>query len=146
MICISLIGWGEKNKKGNSTNVLLEVELSVADNEDCKEWWRDPPTRDTPTNITENQICARIEETKSTCRGDSGGPLTYKSGNQHVLIGATSTGPKHCGVDDAFIVFSRISQFREWIEGKMEAPRFCDGGADVVIGIILCNIFLICIG
>ena len=116
MICISLIGWGEKNKKGNSTNVLLEVELSVADNEDCKEWWRDPPTRDTPTNITENQICARIEETKSTCRGDSGGPLTYKSGNQHVLIGATSTGPKHCGVDDAFIVFSRISQFRRYIQ------------------------------
>ena len=62
--------------------------------------------------------------------------MTYKSGNQHVLIGATSFnllsvifGPL-CGVDGAYNVFARISKFREWIERNMESPRFCESGAD----------------
>ena len=61
--------------------------------------------------------------------------MTYKSGDQHVLIGATSFTPADasgplCEVNGAFNVFARISKFREWIEGKMESPRFCESGAD----------------
>ena len=62
--------------------------------------------------------------------------MTFKhAGVQHVLIGATSFGPKDasgplCGINGAFNVFARISEFREWIEGKMDSPRFCDSGAD----------------
>ena len=61
--------------------------------------------------------------------------MTYKSGDQHVLIGATSFTPADaggplCEVNGAFNVFARISKFREWIEGKMDSPRFCESGAD----------------
>ena len=35
-----------------------------------------------------------------------------------------------CGLNDTYNVFARISEFREWIEGKMDSPRFCESGAD----------------
>ena len=77
---------------------------------------------------------------------DSGGPFTYKQGDQHVLIGVTSSvlattveylenGGKKCGVGGKFV---RVSYYRKWINriigkaskgdgnAKEEDPKFCD--------------------
>ena len=71
-------------------------------------------------------------------QGDSGGPLSFKSSNQHILIGVTSFGPSkdddsgpECDKEGAFTVFARISELRKWVEGKMDSPKFCDSGPDV---------------
>ena len=66
-------------------------------------------------------------------KGDSGGPLTYKSGDQHVLIGDGSWGmgwDEGCGDEGKYGVYGRISFFREWIEGKMSSPKYCGSGPD----------------
>ena len=67
-------------------------------------------------------------------KADSGGPLTYKSGDQHTLIGDVSFGGYWgCGLAGKYSVFGRISHFRTWIEKemkKLEAPRYCTGGPD----------------
>ena len=66
-------------------------------------------------------------------KGDSGGPLTYKSGDQHVLIGDGSWGmgwDEGCGDEGKYGVYGRISFFREWIEEKMSSPTYCGSGPD----------------
>ena len=45
-------------------------------------------------------LCAGIGEGKGSCPGDSGGPVTYKAGDQHVLIGDVSFGAKYCGGEE----------------------------------------------
>ena len=63
-------------------------------------------------------------------KGDSGGPLTHKSGDQHVLIGDVSWG-KSCGKRGQYGMYGRISYFRPWIEREMEkldTPKFCRSG------------------
>ena len=78
---------------------------------------------------------------------DSGGPFTYKQGDQHVLIGVTSSvlgntvqylenGGKNCGIGGKFV---RVSYYRKWINriigkatatgdgnAKEDDPKFCD--------------------
>ena len=54
-----VIGWGY-TQSGVSSNVLLEIEVSVADNEDCK-------ISVDVGNFTENMICTKIEEGKAIC-------------------------------------------------------------------------------
>ena len=44
--------------------------------------------------VTENQLCVVGSSTGVTAfRGDSGGPISLKSGDQHVQVGDTSFGP-----------------------------------------------------
>ena len=102
--------------------------------------------------ITEGMLCAggevgkdfcsvskitKIFFIKSTPQGDNGGPLTYKSGSQHVLIGVASWGwgcGGYMGGDNVYEglygVFGRISYYREWIERKMTSPSYCASGPD----------------
>lgn len=61
-------------------------------------------------------------------QGDDGSPLTYKSGNQHVLIGFVSQRNFDCGKEKFPGVYSRISFFRKWIEDNMKDPTYCFNG------------------
>lgn len=49
--------------------------------------------------------------------GDSGGPLIddNNSGDQHILLGIVSFGPKNCGVSSFPGVYARISPYMGWI-------------------------------
>ena len=67
--------------------VLLEVELKVLSNDQCKD------TKITTKNkITDQMLCAEGEG-KDTCVGDSGGPLVTlqrESNSSYYLIGGLS--------------------------------------------------------
>ena len=67
-------------------------------------------------------------------KADSGGPLTYKSGDQHILIGDVSFGGHWgCGKEGKYSAFGRISHFRKWIEKemkKLDSPKYCSSGPD----------------
>jgi len=113
-------GWGLTTHGGSPSDTkLLEAELPVVTNTVCK-------TEYTSGEIYDGALCAGGEG-KTSCNGDSGGPLSYKSGTQHVLIGAVSHGTK-CG--EGYGVYARISYYRTWIEGKMSSPKYCSSGAD----------------
>ena len=66
-------------------------------------------------NITEGMLCAGGVRGEDSCWGDSGGPLTYKTRGQHILIGAVSWGVE-CGLENKYGVYSSISYYRDWIE------------------------------
>lgn len=126
-------GWGTTSFGGDSSDVLLEVELPVVSNEQCLTSFADlyNMTVEDLQNYadTDSMICAGGVEGKDSCKGDGGGPLTYKSGAQHVLIGDASWG-YGCAQAGIYGVYGRISFFREWIEGKMTSPIYCGSGPD----------------
>lgn len=112
-----LYGWGLTSNNGNQSTKLLEVELPVVPNQNCSLLYG--------TRIYDGSICAGGVKDKSGCNGDSGGPLTYKDGTQHVLIGSTSFGD-YCGnATGLYGVFARTSYFRAWIDSKMSSPKYC---------------------
>ena len=75
--------------------------------------------------ITENMICAGIPSGKRTsCQGDSGGPLMVKLNNGKwqqvgiVSFGATSAnsaGQTVCGIEQTYAVYTRLSNYFNWI-------------------------------
>ena len=120
----------------------MAVKLRVTDQKTCQAAMTDQ-------NITKAHFCAGGNE-KDTCvvifppkignilnlfqcfKGDSGGPLTYNSRGQHILIGDVSFGDK-CGVKGKYGIYGRISTFRPWIEEtmkKLDPPKYCKGGPD----------------
>ena len=79
-------------------------------------------------------------------QGDSGGPFTYKQGDQHILIGVDSfaSGPpvdiqninlvqfashhkKNCGKDTGFC---KVSEVREWLDSYLKLAHHCYSGLD----------------
>ena len=58
-------------------------------------------------------------------QGDSGGPVTFMSGDQHILIGAVSFGSKKgCGLEMGS-AHCRISNVRAWIDLNTLDAVFC---------------------
>ena len=76
-----------------------------------------------------NENAGHLSSSQGLGAGDSGGPLTYKKGLQHTLIGIGSwvrewtEGP--CTVK--FSEFSSVSYYRDWIDNNMEvfSCEFC---------------------
>ena len=64
-------------------------------------------------------------------QADSGGPLTYKRRNQHVLVGELKFGMlNECESTKDASFYQSISYHRQWIEEKMRSPKFCGSGPD----------------
>ena len=99
----------------------MEVAVEVVTHEQCRTAYG--------KLIDESMICAGGVEGEDSCQRDSGGPLTYVSGEQHVLIGDVSFGDG-CAKAGKYGVYGRISFFRSWIESKMISPSFCGAGPD----------------
>ena len=118
-----VIGWGALAYNGDSPDKLQEVEVTVVTKETCK------AAMEPPYTITDGMLCAGGVAGEDSCSGDSGGPLTYKSGEQHVLIGDVSR-VEDCALAGSYGVYGRISHYRTWIEGKMTSPRYCGNGPD----------------
>ena len=64
-------GWGDTEDGGDDSNVLLEVNVTVVSNKECR---NDYKTNSLNLNITDNMICADVAGGgKDACNGDSGG-------------------------------------------------------------------------
>lgn len=90
---------------------LLQVELNIIENSKCEAIFRD-----TAPQIFPDMICTfkGPNGTESTCNGDSGGPLTVRQNNQHILVGLVSFGAIDCTAPFP-AVFSRVTSFLDWI-------------------------------
>ena len=68
-------------------------------------------------------LCAGAGSNKSTCKGDSGGPLTVEVNKRAFLIGATSFGRKDpnsgAACNGQYTVFANIANLRDWIVKTM---------------------------
>lgn len=68
-------GWGLTEEDGQQSPVLLELQVPVIDNEDCRNYYKKIGDAATAFQFGERILCAGIHRGKSTCTGDSGGPL-----------------------------------------------------------------------
>ena len=67
----TVTGWGVTEEFGDDSNVLLEVNVTVISNKECR---NDYKTNSLNLNITDNLICANVAGGgKDSCQGDSGG-------------------------------------------------------------------------
>jgi trypsin len=106
-------GWGDTTDAEATTDFPIElrqVNVPLVSRANCND------ANSYNGAITTKMICAGFNAGgKDTCQGDSGGPLTRKQNNSFkVLTGVTSFG-SGCAEPDFFGVYTRVSQFRNWI-------------------------------
>ncbi|XP_050433643.1 venom protease-like isoform X2 [Adelges cooleyi] len=107
-------GWGSTSFRGPSSTALMEVQVPVVDNSECKRSFANKRTV-----IDERVLCAGyLTGGKDACQGDSGGPLMWPSGKQYYLVGVVSFGFK-CAEPGYPGVYTRVTHFVEWIAGRM---------------------------
>ncbi|NXC91429.1 GRAB protein, partial [Cercotrichas coryphoeus] len=100
-------GWGWMSVSGHPSNVMMEVELKVQNEEPCQQLFRYYFHR-------WSMICVGDQNSaKTTYKGDSGGPLVC---NQKAH-GIVSYGHKFCLFPT---VFTRISYFEPWIRQQLK--------------------------
>lgn len=110
----TIAGWGI-TESGFPSPQLKQVSVPLVAREKCN----GPASYDGA--ITEKMICAGIDEgSQDSCQGDSGGPST-KDG---FLIGIVSWGDG-CAKPFKYGVYTRVSQFADWIEACVKDPTSC---------------------
>lgn len=75
------------------------------------------------TLVNENMICGHSPENEQlgTCQGDSGGPyVCLTSAKRFAIQGVVSFGNAGCDVKELYPVFTRVSQYVDWIQQKMK--------------------------
>ena len=80
-------GWGKIKSGGRTSNFLKKANVTVIDNGDCNS--------SHGGMITGNMICA-YDAIKSSCNGDSGGPLMCRQNDKLVMCGVVSWGRRGC--------------------------------------------------
>ncbi|XP_073700922.1 mast cell protease 1A-like [Garra rufa] len=99
----SVAGWGRLSINGPASDCLLEANMTIIDNTECKCRWRDDYK-------ASQMICAYGDG--GSCSGDSGGPLVC--GN--IAVGVTSFVDKErCNSPKLPNVYTKISAFLPWI-------------------------------
>ncbi|CAF4797631.1 unnamed protein product [Pieris macdunnoughi] len=91
--------------------IQSKVSLRVITNDVCR--------RTFPRNVFDSTICVETSGGRSTCGGDSGGPLAIGSGNSRLLIGITSFGHRDGCQAGRPAAFARVTSFYSWIRGRM---------------------------
>ncbi|CAN7940463.1 unnamed protein product [Ixodes pacificus] len=104
-------GWGTTVNNGETpASILQKVDLPIISFEECSQLIASVDNEDA-------MICAGYKEVgKSTCSGDSGGPLQCpREDGRYVLAGVTSFGTT-CGAPDHPSVFSKVATQVDWIQ------------------------------
>lgn len=106
---LTISGWGYTMEKIEVVAKRAAV-ITLQDREKCKEEFR----------VDETHLCA-VEKGKTTCRGDSGGPLMNQFARKRmVLEGIVSYGTLNC-TDTSFpTVFTRVRSYEKWLNDKMD--------------------------
>ncbi|XP_076297027.1 venom serine protease Bi-VSP isoform X2 [Lasioglossum baleicum] len=113
-----IAGWGAISTRGPSSPILLETQLPVVRNEDCKQAYSKFPQ----AVIDDRVLCAGyVQGGKDGCQGDSGGPLIVpdKSIVHYYQIGVVSYGYK-CAEAGYPGVYAKVSQFLDFITSAMQ--------------------------
>ena len=124
-----VVGWGA-DEYDNSTDqatsfptILQEADTRVVSNQDCADAYTSASTE-----IDDTHICAQ-EPGVGVCVADSGGPLLVLEnglaggGSNFVQVGITSFGIG-CADPDFPGVFTRVSEYTEWIEENLRESTF----------------------
>jgi secreted trypsin-like serine protease len=123
-------GWGMLEYLGSQAEELQKVSLTLMQNQDCNPHFKHiiQYTEKLKQGIVDSQLCAaaieggRLVGGKDTCQGDSGGPLQITLKDNlcaHYVVGLTSFAPAGCGEENSPGVYTRVSEYIDWIESKV---------------------------
>ncbi|KAJ2942556.1 hypothetical protein O0L34_g2025 [Tuta absoluta] len=111
-----IIGYG-RTGDSNAHNInpvtqsLAHAEVSVTTNAICRSTYGD--------GVIDSTICISTQNRRSTCGGDSGGPLRTTVNGQTVLIGVSSFGHfLGCTLGHP-AAFTRVTSFVPWIQARL---------------------------
>lgn len=106
-------GWGKTSDEPTEMIETLQyAELTVASNRVCSKYFG--------RAVKSSNICVATPDGVSTCQGDSGGPLVLASTG--VQIGLTSFGPAAGCTLGKPVVFTRITNYLDWIQEETNLP------------------------
>lgn len=102
-------------------NKLRYVKLPLVDQGQCRISIDEKrPTGGDISIFTDNMFCAGFPEgSKDTCQGDSGGAYVLKDDDRYWAAGIVSWGI-NCGEEGVYGVYTRVTQFLDWITKTME--------------------------
>jgi secreted trypsin-like serine protease len=107
-------GWGlvDSGRTGTTdTDILQEIQADIKSQQECRNSWDS-------SSITDGHICVN-DGNNGACNGDSGGPLSCEVNGQMYLAGVTSWGYSGCRTAGYPSVYTRVSQYKRWIEENM---------------------------
>lgn len=112
-------GWG-KTEQGTSSSIKLKAEVPIVTLNDCQRVYSQRSVE-----LTNSQMCAGGMQGIDSCRGDSGGPLigldsSNKSRVYYFIAGVVSFGPTPCGLQGWPGVYTRVSDYIDWIQQNIE--------------------------
>ena len=107
-------GWGRKSEYGQISPVLREVHLPIISNAKCMAMYRMSGQNEWIPRIF---LCAGTANGgQDSCEGDSGGPLVIKGNNGRFQLAGIISWGIGCGDRNRPGVYTRISEFRNWIK------------------------------
>ncbi|CAG4984061.1 unnamed protein product [Colias eurytheme] len=90
---------------------LSHVSLRIITNAECRNTFG--------STIIDSTLCTSGENGRSTCGGDSGGPLAIGSATSATLVGITSFGAA-AGCQRGFPAgFARVTSFNSWLSSRL---------------------------
>ncbi|XP_037319392.1 coagulation factor VII isoform X2 [Pungitius pungitius] len=106
-------GWGHLAQNGAVANVLQRLTLPRVPLQDCR--------LHTGLQVTGNMVCAGFRSGgRDACKGDSGGPLVTRYKKTWFLTGVVSWG-KGCANQNLYGIYTKVSNFLDWIENVMSS-------------------------
>ncbi|KAK9506526.1 hypothetical protein O3M35_008448 [Rhynocoris fuscipes] len=115
---VIVTGWGRTGFVSDTSSVLMEVEIGLYNDSECRKAMEQIEGSKLPRGIDSNtMVCAGVRQGgKDACTGDSGGPLITESSKcTKVQVGITSIG-RDCGLPNTPGIYTRISYYIPWIE------------------------------
>ncbi|KAJ9080255.1 hypothetical protein DSO57_1027015 [Entomophthora muscae] len=107
---VTALGWGWDQAGGSFSDLLMKVNIPVANLQQCQRVWRGLAKE---IDVS-SQLCAAGQGGKDTCLGDSGGPLLKWVDKTPVLVGITSFG-KPCANRNIPSIWTRVSYHLDFI-------------------------------
>lgn len=116
-------GWGDTEKGGQQSTVLLQLQVPVIDLNMCKKMYQKVRNDTTKNQFSERVLCAGIHKNQGFCQGDSGGPLMLPIRKNRRFpfyqIGIVSY-THGCGEKFVPGVYTSVSFFMDWIKDSIQ--------------------------
>ena len=110
---VTITGWGKTEDGIYPDHMMYSDAPVVIDNSDCGLVYG--------SSVTSGSICVQDDES-GTCNGDSGGPLNWpQEDGSYIQVGITSFGPALGCETGLPHVFTRVSQYIDYIESVVDA-------------------------